>query len=535
MPQPSPWTGRQRLLRGEVDKLFVFLPYLKTSDEVVLRGVRFLPLRQAKRSRSRDAAVVRDLASLFWFRDDIRIVDMSYSIIEIRPDSQSGEDLDANLDAISYLLGYLYTSPGRQPREPFLRFEHATVFRFVQSVLPRWRMGGVDNPALSHDTFARRGEDANFHGYEGWTHRKESLLLSSSSRIYPPVRDFWLNASQDLYANVRGIGWPRLERRMPILFSSRTALQSALEERILRALRWYCKSSEIISEPDEALLRLAIAFETLLVLDRDAKAEDLHSRISLLIGPVPRLDSWAQQFYRARSFIVHEGETPHTRFLAVDAKEADKAWYGKIPAAYYRRLVDYARVLFRPCVHAALWGGASSFDLRLNRLFFHNQQRLEAICKCLSRENLDQAEVLMEIAELVGSLADARWDSDHVTKMETVAATGRLLLEACLDGIPVKLIRAIDPQIQDLLSYNKSQPMQELVTMWQNLAKQLDALLQQNATSAVIRPSISDPKSWTYILRSYASFAGTMGVKAWAHDEFVERVQKSEAPDNKDR
>ena len=361
MPQPSPWTGRERLLGGEVDKLFVFLPYLKTSEEVVLRGVRFLPLQRAKRSRSRDAAVVRDLASLFYFRDDIRIVDMSYSIIEVRPESQCGEDLDANLDAISFLLGYLYASPGRQPREPFLRFEHATVFRFVQSVLPRWRMSGIEIPALSHDTFAKRGEDANFHGYEGWTHRKENLLLSSSSRIYPPVRDFWLNASQDLCVDAGKIGWPRIARRMPVLLSSETALQPALEERVLCSLRWYCKASEIVTEPDEALLHLAIAFETLLALNRDAKAKDLHSRISLLVGPVPRLDSWAQQFYRARSFIVHEGETPHTEFLAVDAKEADKALRGKIPAAYYRRLVDYARVLFRPCVRAALWGGVSSF------------------------------------------------------------------------------------------------------------------------------------------------------------------------------
>ena|GEM_PF-3853322 len=117
--------------------------------------------------------------------------------------------------------------------------------------------------------------------------------------------------------------------------------------------------------------------------------------------------------------------------------------------------------------------------------------------------------------------------------METVAATGRLLLEACRTGIPAKLIHAIDPQIQELLSYDKSPPMQALVTMWKDLAEQLDTLIQRNTVSETMSPDISEPKDWTDILRSYASFAGSMGVKAWAHDEFLKLVMKSEEADDR--
>ena len=517
----SPWTGRERLLRGEIDKVFVFLPYLKTSDDIVLRGMRFFPLRHAKRSRSKDAAIVRELASLFFLRDDTKIIDMSYAIVDAGKLNQDIQSLDANLDNLSTLLGYLYTSPGRQPREPFLRFEHATVFRFVKSVLPGWKLGSGGSPSLSSGKFDRLQPNTSVAGFEGWTRRRENLLLTSNSRIYPPFRDFWLNFSQDLYVNIPGaLGWPRVEKRMPILFSSKQSLQPALEERILRALGWCCRSAKMATEPDEALIRMAIAFETLLNLDRTAKAADLYRRISLLVGPVPRLDSWAEQFYLARSMIVHEGATPHTGFLAVDAENASAAWRGKTQVAPFRRLVDYARLLFRPCVQAALWGGVSSFDLRLKQVFFHNQQRLESICKCLRQNGLGQREPPEELRELIGSLAEARWDSDHIAQIETVVAAGRLLLDACKHQISTEESAGAGSLIDELLSHEKSMPMQEVVAKWTLLSECLEHLILRRPDPGTMDRAVSEPRDWPEILFSFSRFATTMGLKAWAYDEY---------------
>jgi hypothetical protein len=53
---------------------------------------------------------------------------------------------------------------------------------------------------------------------------------------------------------------------------------------------------------------LAVAFETLLRLPEFSKTDRLVDAISLLLGRTERLDEWAEQFYAARSQVVHEGE-----------------------------------------------------------------------------------------------------------------------------------------------------------------------------------------------------------------------------------
>ena len=129
----SPWTGRQQFLRGEVDTLYVFLPYFKTSEEISLREIRFFPLRQAKRSRTKSAGIVRDIASLFFLRDDIQINDLTYAVIDARATDADPATIEENLSAISQILSYIYTTPGRRPADPFLTAEHATLYRFVPS------------------------------------------------------------------------------------------------------------------------------------------------------------------------------------------------------------------------------------------------------------------------------------------------------------------------------------------------------------------------------------------------------------------
>jgi hypothetical protein len=99
-------------------------------------------------------------------------------------------------------------------------------------------------------------------------------------------------------------------------FKTRTAIDN-LGARILTALAWYNRSTGVDIEESVALVNLAIAFESLLGLKAGEKVtERFMEAVNLLVGDVPRLDSWLTQFYRTRSQIVHEGQSSNLMFIA---------------------------------------------------------------------------------------------------------------------------------------------------------------------------------------------------------------------------
>jgi hypothetical protein len=65
----------------------------------------------------------------------------------------------------------------------------------------------------------------------------------------------------------------------------------------------------------EAILSLAVAFEALLGLSKDAKTDRFVDAISLLLGRLTRLSIWAEQFYTVRSDVAHEGRTERLRLM----------------------------------------------------------------------------------------------------------------------------------------------------------------------------------------------------------------------------
>jgi len=90
----------------------------------------------------------------------------------------------------------------------------------------------------------------------------------------------------------------------------------AIEDRIFVALKWYNRSNSINVSDETALLHLAIAFESLLSLEQAPQiTQRFKESVRLLVGPVPKLESWADQFYDARSRIVHEGSGTDLVFL----------------------------------------------------------------------------------------------------------------------------------------------------------------------------------------------------------------------------
>src|SRR5205823_6311388 len=139
-------------------------------------------------------------------------------------------------------------------------------------------------------------------GYAGLHKFPDHFWVRRGSRLYGPRRHMTLNISQDLSADFdhRLAGRPDYDLLPKLL----TAPATTSSERILTSVRWFNAANDGASDHASAIVKLAIAFETLLRLpETDKKTERLVDGISLLLGRLPRLDVWARQFYDTRSEI----------------------------------------------------------------------------------------------------------------------------------------------------------------------------------------------------------------------------------------
>ena len=64
---------------------------------------------------------------------------------------------------------------------------------------------------------------------------------------------------------------------------------------------------------------------------------------------MPRLNSWAVQFYAARSDVAHEGRTDRLRLMPTVQKLNEEG-------PEYQSLISYGRQIFQLCVGSVLFG-----------------------------------------------------------------------------------------------------------------------------------------------------------------------------------
>ena len=69
-------------------------------------------------------------------------------------------------------------------------------------------------------------------------------------------------------------------------------------------------------DKEEVLLDFVIAFESLLNPENNDKiTAHFRETVMTLLGPIPRLDSWLEQFYNAPSSVANKGKTEHYMFM----------------------------------------------------------------------------------------------------------------------------------------------------------------------------------------------------------------------------
>ena len=488
--------------------LFGIMPYLKTSDTVKVRGISFCPsqrLNENDKINDDCKHHLQKLLPMFYLQHNAPIERMLYTHLHVDSSEESRKALKRLREA-RILIGYFYSSPHFPGGDPFLLHEHADFYLFEPGMVSKFLVGMADDDTELDSGSPPEPNRFEVEGYEGTLNQHSWVWVAEGSRLYPSLPHFWLNKSQDLSRDLellqlQDYTWPLLHL---VLISE--AMHQESEERVFTALEWYNRSSSGHASEEVALVHLATAFESLLGLEQ---GPDLTTRfkdtVLCLLGKTPLLDSWIEQFYRARSKILHEGYWPHLAFYATDRKSYQEILKGKQEGTVYRKLTSYGRRVFRLCLNTLIAGAVVAKETKLHSLFVHNQERLESICRQLNQENVDPAQRIRQVAQDILDLHDYWLESKNVTQIETVLGAGKLLITVYLETKP-QVPSEITSALEAILQQDNSASEFDQLKLFEQLARQLERW-----KGGRISPGSIPPSDLTNVLRLYVDYASMPG------------------------
>jgi hypothetical protein len=382
--------------RGRAIAVF---PFLKTREPVCLGDFTFRSTDDTTDLSGEDSAHVREVADMLFLQDDLRIRSAAYAMLPVL-DLDQNEPCLQELKRVQTIVAYCYSAPHQTLGHPFFYYEHASLAIFspepvsIFLVRPEHHVGAI----APHST-PPPDELHRVPGYYGRYNFRHPFWVVRNSRLYPPVPHIALNISQDLAHDLHWFLQEPQHNFLPELFRPPA---TETTERVLTALTWYNRANAVTSDDDTVIINLAIALETLLALPRESKTDRIVDAVSLLLGRIPRLDLWVQQFYDARSDLAHEGSTQRLYFSPTEKKNlAD--------SLQYNSLLAYGRQIFQLCVGAVLFGGHVGARARLRDKLKTNQERFEFICKTFDDESLALGDRFAAIEETVALTSEFRF------------------------------------------------------------------------------------------------------------------------------
>jgi len=377
--------------REELFSIAVF-PYLKTSGPVPLGPYLFRSTDDLEGLTEAQATAVTDVTAMLYTQNNARVRSASYAVI---PQIQVFGlfQIPEVLKRVHGLVAYLYGMPDDQFGGPFLGYECATLLMLTPNRVDRILIESEHHTILD-EPIAIAWDNDCAPGYNGMRNFMEHFWVVKGSRVYPPVPRITLNISQDLAADYvrflqEGTGY-ELARLL-------TDDARHIRERLFTALNWYNATNRADVSESEALVNLAIAFESLLDLPTGEKTDRFVDSVSLLLGRVPRLKDWVRQFYDARSRVAHEGKLSQGRFMISRP--------GKQSAhLVYHPLLVFGREIFRLCASAITHGAylAESRDIAVK--LKTNSERFEELCLVLDEGPMSDAMRAIEIRRLVSEI-----------------------------------------------------------------------------------------------------------------------------------
>jgi hypothetical protein len=403
-------------------------PFLKTRDQISLGRLTFRSTDDIAGLDEKDAAHVREITDMLYVQDDRRVRSATYTLLPSL-DLDKTEPCLTELERIQAVVAFCYSHPHPTFGKPLFSFEQASLAIFspepvsILLVRPEYHV-----TPTAPETELRQDEWDRVPGYYGLYNLRHPFWVAKNSRLYPPVPSIASNHAQDLaYDLSRAFDSPRYHL-LPALLDEPT---STTAERVVRALGWFNRANALHGNDDSAILDLSVAFETLLALPKDAKTDRFVDAVSLLLGRVERLDTWAKQFYDARSDVAHEGETNRPHFTPQKEK-------GQVDGVPYQSHLTYGRQIFQLCVGAVLFGANLSKEAGIVEKFITNEERLQFIRKTLENETLSVKDRFNAIAETVTLIDNFRFVGETGPMIKTLtgavqSAARKLLL--CGDAL----------------------------------------------------------------------------------------------------
>jgi len=489
----------------ESSELYAVLPYLKSSDIVSVRGVRFYPSSRISEYDDLSESAKQNLAALtsvFYISNEVRVVSMLVAALDSEPGTLQDVENFRRLREARTIVSYLYTSPQGPAVDPFLTHEHADMFVFRPAKVSRFLPGVDDADAYGR---AKHPGSGRLDGYRGRKNFHSDLWVVEGSRIYPSLPAFWLNISQDLHIDLGLISSRAHYSPIMDLMLRGEPFDSALENRVFRAMHWYNLSASRYFGEDVAIIALAVGFESLFDLEQGPDVtRRLQESVRLLVGRIPRLDSWVDQFYTARSKILHTGYWPHLGFYATGEEVFKAIQRGKHEERFYRTLSSYGRRIFRICLDGILTSVVAAAESDLRSLFEHNQDRLNSICEKLSDAGVDAEERMASVAQDVLNLHEYWFESEHLTENRSVIGAGKLMAHAMrsLESEAPHPVKQALQSIVDISDESEHDQLRRFIS--------LHTALEEWRGPTPSHRSNLDLDAW-HVLQLYADFASMPG------------------------
>lgn len=503
---------------------FVVLPYLRTSGPVLIRGIEFRSSKDLEGLADEAGDGFDTLFSMFFLRDQLQIADMTYAYLRLGDDTEANQRHIRRLREAQALIAYLYASPDSPVGEPFLRQEHCSLYLFRRHMVPRLIVW-PDNERLrmaqqgSSESTPPPEDDApmDIAGFEGIVNWQSYVWVVPGSRIYPPSAHLWLNVAQDIYLDFDRSFHSPASWGMAELVSSAEPGLGEVERRVFTALEWHNRSVGAGVSEEVALVNLSIAFESLLGLPQGEKLSARFAEtVMTLLGPVQRLDSWLDQFYTARSKIVHEGAWHHLMYYAADSEHLKDIHRGKEVGVQYRTLTAYGRRIFRLCLNTIVSGALFAEHAHLASLFVTNQERLEGVCSRLAPHRSSPEDRLRSVEPIVGELHQYWLESEQHVKLETVIGAGKRILDTYLETAP-KLPEEMLGEMRRLAKADAKADVEHTLEGFERLSEAM--VVWEKALRAGESPHA--PDALYSVVSSYVKYAAMPSFWIRAHFGFV--------------
>jgi Apea-like HEPN len=374
--------------REELYSIAIF-PYLKTSGPVWFGPYKFRSTDDLEGLSEAQATTVTEVTRMLYTQNNARVRSASYAVIPQIYVSGIFQ-IPEVLKRVHSLVAYLYGTPNDQFGDPFLGYECATLLVFTPDRVSRFLVESEHHTILD-ERLAITWDNDFAPGYNGMLNFTEHFWAVKGSRVYPSVPHITLNISQDLATDCGQFlqGGTGLELVRLLTDDARQ-----IGERLFTALRWYNATNRAEVSESEALVNLAIAFESLLDLPSGEKTDRFVDSVSLLLGRVPRLKDWVRQFYDARSRVAHEGKLSQGRFMIPrPGKQSEHL--------VYHPLLVFGREIFRLCVAAITHGAYLAESRDIAAKLKTNSERFEELCRVLDEGRMSDAKRALEIRRLV--------------------------------------------------------------------------------------------------------------------------------------